>query len=265
MIYLIHKNDRYNLYEILDVRTGTTVELEEDRLKRLLNIEGNYLINGRIENGNIVGDYLRNVSENENRTHLYVHLCEYTNKRHVIHSFLKNYTSSIKVISDEEFKIIVDGGYCVNCENINGEYVSRYTIETDKGLIGNVEKEVEKYLAKSRVLGLNAYLDVIVIGEQIILNEMSALSNGTVIVPDYITSISSNSIGNVKNLKVGNNVRSIGSHSSIVDKDIDIDINNNIEYIYKDSIISMDPYVMYGVYKKLFNDKHNVVVINGEE
>lgn len=267
MIYIIQElGSKYIVY---DARADVIIQVKYEELRRLLSIDGNYLMNGTVYEDRIAREKFINDDIIYNKKNIIACLLvgEVDEGIYAIkiiglpikvdrNGIIKNSSKLVKM-DKEGVREILYMRQLLNCGYKDGKYISEYTIEYDREFKQDIDKKYERFINKSALLGNNkADIRYIVLGRDVLLTKLK--SSGNCNIPNFITSILKESVDvfNRSEVVIGNNVKCIGNKAMYASDIRDIKINDNLDYVYEDSIYTYgNEIVVHRAYDNIGIDK----------
>lgn len=229
MIYVVNKIDE-NCY---DARTDTYTEsLDKRGLEKLLEIEGNYIVNKR--NGEI--DFLLKDDNKSKEYHQYIYLGKRNDTYLIKRLPDRNMKNAMEIVNRETFVYCVKQGVVLNCRFEEGSYKEEYIIDTSQEQIDCVENKVKELNSKVRLMGNKVDIECYALGDDIILSKSKIIDkNSEIIVPNFVTSIGCNAIVSYnKEIRLPKSVKYIGANGIVTG--VEVKVAGTIKYAYLDSI-----------------------------
>lgn len=258
----------YINYLVFDVRGDTLIKLNKEGLIKLLEMDGNYLVNGSINGDEIeVHKFINTKLTNINRgIHVYLLIGQtepgkYLVKKMSNMNIVDNYGLAIdkmplKVYEHVEVEKLIKDGLVLNAIYDNGKFKITHTVGYKEGFKEKIDRECDKFLKKSSLLGMECKIDYITINEDVILTGIKS-SNKNLRIPEFVTSLSKNSIQIEEECSVtlNNGLRVIGTSSIYINNCVELKNLDVIDYMYKDSIRRFGNMVVRISSENVSNDK----------
>lgn len=245
MIYLLEFNGN-DIYKIYDAKTDTVAILKTKSLLDLLKIEGNYLMNGRVDKGNIIMNKFVNNKHIEGGMYkLYLgKVGENRFAYRVIGNGKSLFIKNITITDRNDIENCIRNNGFINSRYINGKCEVQYAIKYNKSLIDKIQGAENIRINKLKALGMfnktQDNIKYVVLGNEVVLLNIKA-TDGKIDIPKYITSIANNSVSVFNNIvNIGKNVKYIGRKAITSFGVIENCIPDSVSYIYRDSIYSID-------------------------